>query len=129
MSISELGSSESMVLKPGRVNGRRGRKGTCGGVGRGRRSGDARGSSCTSQGPGSCPFGSGRPSQDRRAGGPRERWKKFDGAQPSLTAVRAAFGIGPEDAGEKSFDGFGFGGFWGRRFECILAGGRKDRPL
>ena len=41
MSIPELGSSESMVLKPGRVNGRRGRKGTCGGVGRGRRSGDA----------------------------------------------------------------------------------------
>jgi len=41
MSIPELGSSESMVLKRGRVNGRRGREGTCGGVGRGRRSGDA----------------------------------------------------------------------------------------
>ena len=29
------------MLKPGRVNGRRGHKGTCGGVGRSRRSGDA----------------------------------------------------------------------------------------
>ena len=41
MSIPKLGSSESMVLKRGRVNGRRGRERTCGGVGRGRRSGDA----------------------------------------------------------------------------------------
>ena len=38
--------------------------------------------------------------------------------------MRAAFGIGPEDAGEKSLDGFGFGGFRGRRFECIPAGGQ-----
>jgi len=41
MSIPELGSSESMDLKRERVNGRRGRERTCGGVGRGRRSGDA----------------------------------------------------------------------------------------
>ncbi len=39
--MSILGSSESIVLKRRRVNGRRGRKGTCGGVGRGRRRGEA----------------------------------------------------------------------------------------
>jgi len=48
------------------------------------------------------PFGSGGASQERRAGGPWERWKAFDGAQPSLSAVRVAFGIGSEDPNQEA---------------------------
>ncbi len=52
---------------------------------------------------------SGGPSEERRAGGPRERRKAFDEAQPSLSAVRAAVCVGPERAREEGLDGFGFG--------------------
>jgi hypothetical protein len=74
--------------------------------------------------PGSCPFGSGRPSQERRAGGPRERWECSDGTQPSLATVRAAVGIGPEHPREEGLDGFGFGRHRSRCIEGGPAGGQ-----
>ena len=65
----------------------------------------------------------GGPSQERRAGGPRERRKAFDGAQPSLSAVRAAFGIGSEDPNEEGFHGFRFARCWSGGIEGDPAGG------
>ena len=46
-----------------------------------------------------------------------ERRKAFDGAQPSLSAVRAAVCVGAEHAREEGLDGFGFGRRRSRRIE------------
>ena len=64
------------------VNGGRGAKAACGGVRRRRRSGEAQ--------------GLGRPSEERWAGGPRERGEGSNRAQPSLATVRATVRIRSE---------------------------------
>ena len=56
----------------------------------------------------------------RKSGGPVARGRggrSSDRAQPSLTTVRAAVGIGPEHAREEGLDGFGFGRRRSRRIE------------
>jgi hypothetical protein len=63
------------------------------------------------------------PSQERRAGGPRERREAFDGKEASLTAMWAALGIGSEDADEEGLDGFGFCRRRSRRIEGDPTGG------
>ena len=73
---------------------------------------------------GSCRFGSGGASEERRAGGPRERRKGSDRAQPSFTTVRAAIDIGSEHPREEGLDRFWFGRCWRRRSERGPAGGQ-----
>jgi hypothetical protein len=104
--IRELGCSGSMVLARGRVNGGHRRKAACGGFGRHRPSGEAQGFILYLIKTGSCPFGSGGPSEERWAGGPRERGESSDRVQPSLATVGAAVDIGPEHAREEGLDGF-----------------------
>lgn len=52
--------------------------------------------------------GLGRPSEQRWAGGPRERRKGSDRAEPSLATVRAAVCVRPEHSKEEDFHGFCF---------------------
>jgi hypothetical protein len=63
------------------------------------------------------------PSQERGAGGPRERREAFDRKQTSLTAMWATLGIGSEDADEEGLDGFGFCRLRSRRIEGDPTGG------